>query len=164
MNNVCVLVCDAARARLFEIRGNDSTWHLLEAFSHSESRSKTTELVSDHSGQSSSQGASARHNALAPSTSPKEVEKGHFAHTLATWLDQAMRSQRLGRWVLVAPPHFLGMVKKELTSDLKKHLMTTVDQDLGRLAAKDLAAKLHDAVHIPVDERQVLRESDKHAH
>jgi protein required for attachment to host cells len=164
MNTVWVLVCDAARGRLFEIRGGDDAWHLLETFAHGESRSKASDLVSDHSGQSTSQGSSVHHNALAPASSPKEVERGHFAHELGTMLDQAMRSKRFHRLVLAAPPQFLGMLKKELTHELTGHLMATVDKDLSRFESHELVEHLRDAVRIPPDQREVVHETGKHPH
>jgi protein required for attachment to host cells len=164
MNTVWILVCDAARARLFEIRNDDPTWHAAGTFDHAESRSKTSELVGDHSGQRSSQGLSVHHNALAPSSSPKEVEKGHFVHTLAMMLDQAMRSKRFDRWVLVAPPHFLGMLKNELTPELKKHLTLTVDKDLTQAGPRDLAERLRHVVRIPPNNKNLVRPATKHAH
>ena len=164
MNTVWILVCDSARGRLFETRGNDPTWKLVEVFGHAESRSKVSDLVGDHSGQSSSQGPSVHHNALAPSSSPKEVEKGHFGHTLLTMLDQAMRSKRFDGWVLVAPPHFLGMLKSELTSELQKHLIASLDKDLTHLAAPELAERLRETVRIPIGQQEVVRPATKHAH
>ena len=164
MNKVWILVCDSARGRLFETQGNDSAWKLVDVFGHGESRSKTSELVGDHSGQRSSLGGSVHHNALAPANSPKQVEKGHFGHTLATMLDQAMRSQRFDRWVLVASPHFLGMLKNELTPQLQKHLLASVDKDLTHIDAPELAERLRDIVRIPNDEKDMLREANKHAH
>jgi len=164
MNKVWILVCDSSRGRLFETRGSDPSWHLLEVLGHSESRSKASELVGDHSGQRSSLGPSAHHNALAPASSPKNVEKGHFVHTLATMLDQAMRSKRFDEWALVAPPHFLGMLKNELTPELEKHLMVSVDKDLTHLSAPEVAERLRDTVRIPANERSVVREANKHAH
>jgi protein required for attachment to host cells len=164
MNTVWILVCDSARGRLFETQGNDPSWKLLQVLTHGESREKTNELVSDHSGQKSSQGASAHHNALAPASSPKEVEKGHFVHALATMLDQGMRSKQFDRLALVAPPHFLGMLKKELTSELQKHLMVSVDKDLTSCDTADLMVRLHDSVRIPLDEKSVVGEGHKHAH
>ena len=151
MNTVWILVCDAARARLFETRGDDPSWHPVGTFSHPESRRKARDLVTDHMGRSVAEGGSVHHNALAPASSPKEVEKGHFAHTLATMLDQAMRSRRFHGWVLVAPAHFLGMLKKELTPELEKHLMATVDRDLSHFDAHHLAERLCDVVRIPPD-------------
>jgi protein required for attachment to host cells len=164
MNTVWVMVCDAARGRLFDVRGDEPSWHLIETFKHDESRRKSSELVGDRSGRSSSQGASVHHNALAPASTPKEVEQGHFAHTLATMLDQAMRSKRFRRWVLVSPPHFLGILKSELTPALLENLMTTVDKDLSHLDSHALAAHLGDAVRVPADQRDVIREPTKHPH
>ena len=158
-----MLVCNSARGRLFETRGNDPSWNLLEVFGNSESRSKG-EFVSDHSGRRHSQGPSVHHNAMAPSSSPKDVEKGHFVHTLVAMLDRAMRSKHFDRWVLVAPPHFLGMLKNELTPELHKHLMVSVDKDLTYLDAPDLHQRLRDTVRIPADERDILRQATNHAH
>ena len=150
MNNVWVLVCDAAKARIFEIRQGEPTWHPVDLVLHEGSRSKASELVSGRSGSKSSEGRSVHHNALAPASSPKEVEKDAFAHTLATTLDQALRSARFGKWALVAPPHFLGLMRKELTSELEKHLLTTVDKDYNDLSVHELSERLRDAVRIPL--------------
>jgi protein required for attachment to host cells len=143
---VWVVVCDGAKARLFEVRRRDPTFHLLELVLHAESRKKASELVSDHAGRCSPEGASVHHNALAPRTSPKALEKEHFAHSLVLELDRAGRSARFGKWILVAPPHFLGLVRKELTHELRKRLIATVDRDLNDIDALALADRLHDIV------------------
>jgi protein required for attachment to host cells len=164
MNNVWVLVCDAAKARVFEIRDGDPTWHAVELVLHEGSRSKASELVGGPSGTRSSEGRSVHHNALAPASSPKEVEKDGFAHTLATTLDQAMRSARFRKWVLVAPPHFLGLMRGELTSELEKHLLTTVNKDFNDLAVHELSERLRDAVRVPVSDKESIREDRKRPH
>jgi protein required for attachment to host cells len=104
------------------------------------------------------------HNALAPASSPKEVEKNGFAHTLAATLDQAMRSGRLRKRVLVAPPHFLGLMRKELMSELEKHLLTTVDKDFNDLAVHELSERLRDAVRVSVSDHESIREDRKRPH
>jgi protein required for attachment to host cells len=164
MNTVWVLVCDAARARFFEIRRGDPSWQVVSEVSHEGSRSKASDLVSDQAGRRSSEGRSVHHNALAPASSPKDVEKGHFAHSLGRTLDQAMRSARFRRWVLVAPPHFVGLMERELTPELKKHLMATVNGEMTHLDAKHLAERLRETVRIPLDQQESVREDDKHAH
>jgi protein required for attachment to host cells len=160
MNTVWILVCDAARARLFEIRNDDPTWHVCGTFDHMQSRRRTSELAGDHLGQRSSEGPSVHHSALAPASSPKEIQKGHFGHSLATMLDQAMRSQRFDRWVLVAPPHFLGMLKNELTLELQKHLVATIDKDLIHLDIHQLSERLRDAVRVPADQPETVRQAE----
>jgi protein required for attachment to host cells len=157
MNTVWILVCDSAKARLFEVHEGDPHWRVVEVTTHAESRSKASELVSDHSGRRSSEGAGVHHNALAPSSSPKEVEKEYFLRSLATTLDQAMRAQRFHRWVLVAPPHVVGVLKKDLTPQLEKHLMATIDKDLNQLDVHELEHRLRDDVRIPPDQRDVIR-------
>jgi protein required for attachment to host cells len=164
VNNVWVLVCDAAKARIFEIRQEDPAWHVVDVVLHEGSRRKASELVGGRSGSRSSEGRSVHHNALAPASSPKEVEKDGFAHTLATTLDQAMRSARFGKWVLVAPPHFLGLMRKELTSELEKHLLTTVDKDFNDLDVHELSGRLRDAVRVPDADRESIRAGSKRPH
>ena len=133
----------------------------MELVLHEGSRSKASELVGGPSGTRSSEGRSVHHNALAPASSPKEVEKNGFAHTLATTLDQAMRSARFRKWVLVAPPHFLGLMRKRLTSELEKHLLTTVDKDFNDLAVHELSERLRDAVRVPLSDQESIREDRK---
>jgi protein required for attachment to host cells len=163
MNTVWILVCDAARARVFEIHDHDSVWHDAGTFNHAASREKAVTLTGDRMGSRSPLGGGSHHNALA-ATSPKETEKNHFAHELATMLDEALRAKRFDRWVLVAPPHFLGGIKKELTRELHNHLLATVDHDLVHLDVHALGERLKDVVRIPPDQRAVVREPNKHAH
>jgi len=75
-----------------------------------------------------------------------------------------MRSSRFSRWVLVAPPHLLGALKKSLTPELTKHLMATVDKDLSHVPSPELPETLRAVVRIPLDQRDVVRESSKHVH
>jgi len=162
MNIVWILVCDSAHARLYETRPREPAWKLVQSLRHPESQAKGSDLVTDGSGSRSSQGASVHHNALAPASSPKEVEKGHFAHTLSKILDQAMRSRRFSHWVLVAPPHFMGLLKKELTPELEKHLMHAVDKDLTNLGTDELSARLLEQVRVPVQDREVTAPTSAH--
>lgn len=104
------------------------------------------------------------HNALASASSPKEVEKDGFAYALATTLDQGLRSARFQKWVLVAPPRFLGQMRKELTSEFEKHLLATVDKDFNELDAQELSEWLLDAVRIPVADQESICADRKLAH
>jgi Protein required for attachment to host cells len=141
MNSVWVLVCDSGAGRLFETRDGDP-WTLVETLAHD-------------------------NGPLAAKGEPKEIDKVFFAQLIVKTLDQALRAQRFNRWVLVSPPHFIGMVKKELTRELEKHLMATVDKDFTSVEVHALAERLKDAVRIPLNEREVLAEPElphKHAH
>jgi protein required for attachment to host cells len=64
-----------------------------------------------------------------------------------------MRSARFRKWLLVAPPHFVGLMRKELTSELARHLLTTVDKDFNDLGVHELSERLRDAVRVPVSDQ-----------
>ncbi len=104
------------------------------------------------------------HNALAGGAPPKEVEKERFAHSLAESLAKGLTDALFYKWVLVAPPHFVGLMRKAISPAVAKHLLTTVEKDLNDLDIHALAERLRDAVRIPPDEVPAIRESDKHGH
>jgi protein required for attachment to host cells len=164
MSTVWILVCDSAKARFFEVRPEQSTWHLLLERAHEESRSKAALLEGDRSGSRPSEGASVHHNALAPASSPKEVEKRRFARELGRVLDEASRASSFQRWVLVAPPHFMGILEHELTPELVKRLQSKVAKNMTRLGEPELRARLHETVRVPVSSRKATRESQKDTH
>ena len=162
MGTLWVLVCDSAKARFFEVGEGESRWRLVSEAFHAGSRSKAADLVSDRSGTRSSEGASVHHNALAPASLPKEVQKQHFAHELGKTLDRALRSSQLRRWVLVAPPHFAGLIEQELTPGLERSLLTTVGKDMNDLDERELEEALRESLRVPKDARNATREGDKH--
>jgi protein required for attachment to host cells len=150
MDTTWVVVCDAAQARIFEV-SDDATWHQVEAFEHAASRAKSSDIASDKLGQRSSEGGSVHHGALAPASAPKEVEKEHFAHQLANVLHHGLDAHRFARFALVAPPHFLGLVKGELSTQVTKHLFKTVDKDLVGRTVDELKKALHEPLEFPAE-------------
>jgi protein required for attachment to host cells len=154
MHTVWILVCDLASARLFEVRGNGPSWHVVAAVSHDESRRTAAALEADTSGSASSEKAHVDPNAVAPASS-SDVEAEHFARYLAEMLDDAMRSARLHRWVLVAAPHFVKLIRNELSPQLTQHLIATVDQDMSHLYVRELADRLRDTVRVSMGGRDM---------
>jgi protein required for attachment to host cells len=164
MNSVWVLVCDAARGRLYEVRENDPPWRLVDSWRNDASRRKGSELVRDRAGRRTPEGRSVHHNALASASSPKEREETRFAKTLAASLDQSARSHESRDWILVAPPRLLGKLKKTLTAQTAKQLLATLDKDLSEVGPRQLEEYLCDVVRLSPDEREVLRETTKVRH
>lgn len=145
MNSIWVLVCDLARARFLEVDWA-KPWRVVSVAVHDESREKASELTSDRAGQRSAQGASVHHDALATRASPKENAKRAFARSLVATLEEAQKADRFHDWVLVAPPHALGVLKKDLTTRLSQRLLITVTKDLTHHTVGELMEKLADEV------------------
>lgn len=157
MNTIWLLVCDASRGRIFRVRDDGSPWELVTSFAHDAARSKANELESDRQGRSSPRGNSVHHNALAPTSSLKEREEDRFVPTLVEALEHGLHAHAFHRWVLVAPPHFLGKVKGAAGAGLTKRLLTTVDKDLSELDRDALRERLHSELRIPPDQREILQ-------
>lgn len=141
-----ILVADASRARLFSTAGKIAAWSLRREFSHPESSAKGREIMSDKAGRVQQRVADGNRSAAGPPTSPKETEARHFAHELAATLEKEFGRNAYSRLVLVAPPHFLGILRGCLTSPVAKSVVTTVDKDLTHLNDRDLPDRLRETL------------------
>lgn len=143
-----ILVSDVSRANLYSAELREDDWSLVEAFEHPEGRETSKEI--EHTSppgrgqQGKAQGG--RRTALEPRTWPKEAEGQRFAQHLATYLEEAIAKRQFDYLTLVAPPHFLGMLKVALGRQTAKHLRATVDKDLSTLDAAELQRRLVEAV------------------
>ncbi len=127
--NTWILVADACGARLFMTYDNGKSLHLLERFSHAQSRAMEAELVTERSGS----GRSSAHSMPSikqPRTAHKELEAVEFATVLNDYLLDAAQQQKFESLVLVAPPHFLGLLRAELNPALARMISATVTKDL----------------------------------
>lgn len=77
-----------------------------------------------------------------PDTDAKEVEAIKFAQALANKLDKGCRERSFDRLVLVAPPHFLGLLKGALDDQVHKRLALTISKDLTGFEARELKDRL----------------------
>ncbi len=143
-----ILVCDASRAKLFSTELREHDWSLVKEFDHPESRETSKEIWPSsppgRAQQSTSHGA--RHTSLEQHTSPKEAEAQRFGHQLADYLEHAITKREFDALVLVAPPHFLGILRATLKSQAAKQLRTTVDKDYCMLPAAEVRERLIDTV------------------
>jgi protein required for attachment to host cells len=164
MNTVWIVVCNAVRARIFASIGPATEWEMIRAFDHPEGRETEGLLRRDSAGSRSPQGASVHHNSLSPRTAPKNVAAAAFVRTITDALDQGMRSSQFGHLVMVAPPHLLGLLRKALTPELRKHLLSTVAKDYEHTSTQELASLLHAEAAVPLGERDVVAAGERHGH
>lgn len=133
-----ILVANAAHAALFAGRGR--SLRQLEEFGHPQSRKKVLDLVTDRNGRYEATGN--KHGAFAPTVEPKRVERARFARELADVLERGRMANRYQRLVLVAAPHFLGMLLGSLTPAVRARLSDTVKKDFTGVDAERLCARL----------------------
>ena len=87
--------------------------------------------------------------AMDAATPVKEVEAEHFADELAHLLDKEFDHQAYSQFLLVAPPHFLGLLRKRINSKLAKHLLASVDKDLTMADVRELNERLAGSLPAP---------------
>jgi protein required for attachment to host cells len=127
--NAWILVADACGARLFMTFDNGRFLHLLERFSHAQSRAMEAELVTDRAGS----GQSSTHSMPStkqPHAAHKELEAVEFARVLNDYLLDAAQHNKFDSLVLVMPPHFLGLLRAELSPAVRQLVTATVGKDL----------------------------------
>jgi len=122
---IWILVTDVSRARLFAQEGR----HVDEVgdFIHAEGSLPVRALVSDQQGRRGT-GLFDRPG-LSQSTDPKEVEAWKFAQKLAGMLKHGLDVNEYDSLILVAPPHFLGILRKTLDHQVAKRLTTSLDKN-----------------------------------
>ena len=143
-----ILVSDSSRAKLLSAEVREDDWSVVEEFDHPEGRELSREIApSSPPGRAQQSHATAGgRSSLSQHTSPKEAEAERFAHRLSKYLEEAIAARRFDYLVLVAPPHFLGLLKGTLGRQAAKHLRTTVDKDLSMLKVAELRQRLVDDV------------------
>jgi len=141
-----ILVADASRARLFESNKKTGPWELIEEFEHPASAAKGHDIVADKFGRVQQSVADGTRSAMEPSTDPKEVEAMRFAQKLAAVLEQGHGCNAYGRLVLVAPPEFLGMLRKAIPATVAHRVAASVNKDLTQVPDRLLPQRLADEI------------------
>lgn len=136
-----LIVADEGRAALYA--AESPTGSLIEQrdFIGPENRLADQDLVTDRPGRAFDSAGDGRH-ALEPSTQPGEIEAQRFAKWLAETLDQARAKHRFEMLGLVAPPAFLGLLRKSLSDETARQIVLEINKDLTRYDAEGVRAHL----------------------
>ena len=141
MPKVQVLVADQSRARTFTVESPKGPLKEVRTDVNPEGRLHQKDLVTDRPGRQHESMGEGR-SAMDESTDPKVVESQRFAKELAERLNKSRKAGDLERLYLVAPPKFLGEVRKHLKDDVKALMAEEIGKDLSHLDAAALRKHL----------------------
>ena len=130
MERIWILVADSAHARLY-LRGR--RWEQLEQLEeheHPEGRAHEGDLVSDQGAAVIQRGGQGQRRSSQPEVSATEHEAQVFARELAERLRRGRVGQEMDALVLVAAPHFLGLLRTTLDDQTRKCVIHEIDKDL----------------------------------
>ena len=144
MDNTWVLVANASEARLFQTERLGKDMSILKDFSHPESRAKGASLASDRPG--STQGRGSSMGTRGDSSDPKDFEAERFAGELASELDKGRTANAYRRLVLVAAPHFQGLLKTHMNTHTRDMVANLINKDYTACDVRDLPARLKECL------------------
>ncbi|NID14628.1 host attachment protein [Luteibacter yeojuensis] len=134
-----ILVCDAARARLFVASDRKSAWAEVAGYANPELRGPVTARNSGRTVPRTQESVGSARHVIEPRESRKDRSARSFARHIAGELQDARAHRRYARLFLVAPPRFLGVLCDEL-GDLKAAgVAGTLGKDVVGLQAETLA-------------------------
>jgi protein required for attachment to host cells len=149
MRTIWIVVADAGRARI--VSKAEGTGGLLpvQHLDNPAGRAHDSELVTDQTGRIGKHRSGIR-SAMDPATDPHEEKASEFARELNRLLDAAAARHAYDLLVLVAPPHFLGLLKSGLLPRAKRRLLRSLASDLTKLSTLELDSHLAELIHFPV--------------
>ena len=137
-----IVVADASRARVLAVNDKGDGLVVESELEHPASRARASELTSGAPGRVKQSFGAGSRPAMSARTDPKEVEAEAFARQLADVLEQGCNHNRFERLTLVAPPHFLGLLRSAINGQVAKRVVLTIDKDFSNLPLHDLTKHL----------------------
>lgn len=145
MPTTWIVTGDAARARILQVTGRDQLEE-IESFINPKGRMHDRELENGPRARFDGHGGVGKPGS-APTGGPgndredmhaSELEAEKFSREIGRYLDQARTRNRYDRLFLIAPPRFLGMMRKELGKEVQKLVRDEIDKDLSWFDARDI--------------------------
>jgi protein required for attachment to host cells len=132
-----IIIADAAKARVFSVRG-DRSLELVEQRKHPLSRARTHDLGSAQPGRIRKGKGSQTRSAMEPRTDAHDVELNQFATEIADTLQTARLRGEYDELAIIAPPRFLGLLRKEIDPKTAACVRSFTASDLTRESARIL--------------------------
>lgn len=118
--------------------GLGRNFHFVSRLSNPKGKLTESQLVADRPGRrfSSSRGG-VRHGLSQHSRYHEQVAMD-FARTIAAFLGRALNEDKFSDLVVLAEPHFLGLLKREFSGALKRRVLQTVPREWNEGSDRDL--------------------------
>lgn len=141
MSKTWVVVAESSRAKIFELDKKNAPLRELQGFAHTASRSHEHNMTSDLPGRFMNSTTHGSHK-LSNHSSPKEHESVEFARVIGSHLDDARNRGQFDKLIIMSPPGFLGHLRKELSSETCKYIVSEIDKNLVRHNTQEIQAHL----------------------
>ena len=128
MSITWILVANESEARLLQSQKSEKT-RIIKEFDNPNGKAKSRDVNSDRPGRSFDSAGMARH-AMAPDVDLRSHERQVFAKKLGDYLHKELSENRFEQLALIAPPQFLGELRKNISDSLKNCVVVELSKDL----------------------------------
>ncbi len=139
MTTTWIVSADSARARILQVADRENRFVEVDELRNPEGRMQDRELTTDAEPRQHGPGGT---QSARESTGPVEHSVELFSKRIGDYLEKARTDHRYDRLVVVAPPKFLGTLRKDLGKEVAKLVTDQVPKDLSWLNARALAEHL----------------------
>lgn len=145
MDNMWILVAHRSGARIFSRENRRAGIQLLEEIDFPDGKLKGRDVNSDRHGSYLGPGAGGqqKHGYTRPFSSEEQLAL-EFARHLAQRIEHGRTSKEFLNLMLVADPHFLGMIRRYLTKASSACVAKTISKDLSWVRDFDIPGYLGD--------------------
>lgn len=137
-NYLYILIADNSRAKIFRTHIPLESLEMVFEEVNIQGRKKPGDIYSDKAGTQQS-GSGGFHSFAGERQSHEEIK---FSKKLCSLLNKEYQAGEFSKLMLIAPPHFLGELRKHLGHECKDVLLKTIDKDLVNLSEKDIMANI----------------------
>jgi protein required for attachment to host cells len=135
MTTTWIIAADSSRARILQVMDRDGRLAEVEDFVNPEGRAHDRDLLADaHPRFSGTSGPGSDREEMKATEHATEL----FVKHVSDYLDKARNAHRYDRLHLVAPPKFLGQLRKELGKEVQKLVTDELPKDLSWLDTREI--------------------------
>ena len=149
MTTTWIIAADASRARILQVTDREEHLQEVQDFVNPSARLHERDMTTDAEPRFNGHGGVGKAGSGrtgGPGNDREAKRKGDyetevFMRELGEFLDTARTAHRYDRLQLIAPPKFLGLLRKELDKEVQKLVAEELPKDLSWLNARELEAK-----------------------
>ncbi|KPK61594.1 MAG: hypothetical protein AMJ59_00845 [Gammaproteobacteria bacterium SG8_31] len=136
-----VVTADSARADVFEVDRIGGEFRTVTTMSHEESKKKGQDLMSDRPGRAFDSAGQGRH-AMSSQVNPREHEAEVFAREVCETLELGRAKGNYERLIVLAPPDFLGRLRKSITQETNKLVVESVAKSVVGMGPVEIRRRI----------------------
>lgn len=133
-----IVAADSSRARVFEIADPERRLREIDEFNHPEGRANNREINAEPDGRFFSKGGGPAGHTTGHKEAPVDHENELFSKKLARYLEKARNEHRYDKLYLIAPPEFLGLMRENLSKEVRKLTAEEINKDLSWFETRDI--------------------------